>query len=128
MAQKKSTSSTARKTSSSKSRGTKATGARKTSKSSGSRTSKSTKSSKSRSSKSSRNSKAKKSAAAKDEAVCLIALALCIVALVSLFTDKMGIAGETISGFLKGLFGLGGYFLPFIATSFSLWLLFKDAE
>ncbi|MDR4022217.1 MAG: DNA translocase FtsK 4TM domain-containing protein [Eubacteriales bacterium] len=126
MAQKKSTSSTARKTSSSKSRGTKATGARKTSKSSGSRTSKSTKSSKSRSSKSSRNSKAKKSAAAKDEAVCLIALALCIVALVSLFTDKMGIAGETISGFLKGLFGLGGYFLPFIAASFSLWMLFSE--
>lgn len=123
MAQRKSTSATARKTSSSsKSKGRKTTGARKTSKSSGSRSSKSTKSSKTRS----KSSKSSKSSGAKDEAVCLIALALCIVALVSLFTSKMGIAGETISGFMKGLFGLGGYFLPFIVAAFSLWMLFSE--
>ena len=122
MAQRKTTASS--KTS--KSRGAKTTGARKTTKSSGSRTAKGTRSSKTSRSKTSGSKKSKKSSSSKDEALCLIALALCIVALVSLFTDKMGIAGETVAGFLRGLFGLGGYFLPFIAAAFSLWMLFSE--
>lgn len=129
MAQRKSTSHAARKTSSA-SKGRSKTAAGKNTRSSGTRTSKNTKSSRTRkSTKSTRNSKSsrsRKSSGAMDEAVCLIVIALCIVALVSLFTDKMGIAGEAVSGILKGLFGLGGYFLPFIAASFSVWMIFSE--
>ncbi|MDD5946109.1 MAG: DNA translocase FtsK 4TM domain-containing protein [Clostridia bacterium] len=63
-----------------------------------------------------------------DEIICLIIVMICIVAVISLFTSKIGVFGSFISGFLKGLFGLGGYFLPFIAIVYCLWMLFSDGR
>lgn len=61
-----------------------------------------------------------------NEVVCLAVLALCIVAIISLFTDKIGLVGEYISGGLKGFFGIGGYFIPIIASVYCLWTLFGE--
>ncbi len=61
-----------------------------------------------------------------DEVISLIVIAISIVALISLFTDKIGIVGEVIGNVLRGLFGLGGYFLPFLVIAFCVWMLFSE--
>lgn len=90
-------------------------------------------SAKGRNTKSAKNSGRKKQSKKKyddngamDEVISLIVIAVSIVALISLFTDKIGIVGEMTSGLLKGLFGLGGYFLPFIVIAFCVWTLFSE--
>ena len=42
------------------------------------------------------------------------------------FTKSMGVVGEAVSTYLKGLFGIGGYFLPFIVTVFCVWMIFSE--
>ncbi len=61
-----------------------------------------------------------------DEVISLIVIAASIVALISLFTDKIGVVGEIIGDLLKGLLGIGGYFLPFVVIAFCVWLLFSE--
>lgn len=61
-----------------------------------------------------------------DEVICLAVLAVCIVALISLFTNKIGLVGEYLSNGLKGFFGIGGYFIPVIASLYCLWTLFGE--
>ena len=123
MAQKKSPAKSAKGSSRSSARGgkTKSASTRKTTKTAG----KSAKSTASRSAKKTKKSK-RSGSGVRDEAVCLIVIALCIVALVSLFTKSMGVVGEAVSTYLKGLFGIGGYFLPFIVTVFCVWMIFSE--
>ena len=61
-----------------------------------------------------------------DEIIRLIVIAVSIVALISLFTDKIGIVGTVIGGGLKGLLGIGAFFLPFIVIAFCIWILFSE--
>ena len=61
-----------------------------------------------------------------DEIISLIVIAVSIVALISLFTDKIGIVGTVIGGGLKGLLGIGAFFLPFIVIAFCIWILFSE--
>ena len=123
MAQKKSPAKSAKGSSRSSARGgkTKSASTRKTTKTAG----KSAKSTASRSAKKTKKSK-RNGSGVRDEAVCLIVIALCIVALVSLFTKSMGVVGEAVSTYLKGLFGIGGYFLPFIVAVFCVWMIFSE--
>lgn len=43
-----------------------------------------------------------------------------------MFTDKIGIVGDFIGSLLKGTFGLGGFFLPFIVIVLCVWSLFSE--
>lgn len=61
-----------------------------------------------------------------DEVISLIIIAVSIVAIISLFTDKIGIVGDFIGSLLKGTFGLGGFFLPFIVIVLCVWSLFSE--
>lgn len=61
-----------------------------------------------------------------DEVISLIVIAVSIVAIISLFTDKIGIVGDFIGSLLKGTFGLGGFFLPFIVIVLCVWSLFSE--
>lgn len=61
-----------------------------------------------------------------DEVISLIIIAVSIVAIISLFTDKIGIVGDLIGSLLKGAFGLGGFFLPFIVIVLCVWSLFSE--
>lgn len=61
-----------------------------------------------------------------DEVISLIIIAVSIVAIISLFTDKIGIVGDFIGSLLKGAFGLGGFFLPFIVIVLCVWSLFSE--
>ena len=61
-----------------------------------------------------------------DEVISLIIIAVSIVAIISLFTDKIGIVGDFIGSLLKGTFGLGGFFLPFIVIVLCVWSLFRE--
>lgn len=61
-----------------------------------------------------------------DEVISLIIIAVSIVAIISLFTDKIGIVGDLIGSLLKGTFGLGGFFLPFIVIVLCVWSLFSE--
>ncbi|GFI61434.1 DNA translocase SpoIIIE [Clostridiales bacterium] len=63
-----------------------------------------------------------------EEIVCLIITAVSIVALISLFTEKIGVVGEIIRNVLKGSLGIGGYFLPFIVIAFCIWTLFSETR
>ena len=58
--------------------------------------------------------------------ISLIIIAVSIVAIISLFTDKIGIVGDFIGSLLKGTFGLGGFFLPFIVIVLCVWSLFSE--
>lgn len=61
-----------------------------------------------------------------DEVISLIVIAASIVAVISLFTDKIGIVGEIVGSVLKGTLGLGGFFLPFIVIALCVWTLFSE--
>ena len=61
-----------------------------------------------------------------DEVISLIIIAVSIVAIISLCTDKRGIVGDFIGSLLKGTFGLGGFFLPFIVIVLCVWSLFSE--
>ena len=61
-----------------------------------------------------------------DEVISLIIIAVSIVAIISLFTDNIGIVGDFIGSLLKGTFGLGGFFLPFIVIVLCVWSLFSE--
>lgn len=64
--------------------------------------------------------------AAVNESATIIVAAISVVAIISLFSSKMGVFGETISAVLKGLLGLGGYLLPFVVIIFSIWIFMSE--
>ena len=61
-----------------------------------------------------------------NESATILVAAISVVAIISLFSSKMGVFGETISAVLKGLLGLGGYLLPFVVIIFSIWIFMSE--
>ena len=104
----------ARKNTRSSSKGTKSgskkTGAKKSTNSRGRKTSK----------------KTKQRNGIMDEILYLIIILISAVVMLSILTKKMGVLGAFISGILKGLFGVGAYFLPVIVIAYCLWMIFSE--
>ena len=63
-----------------------------------------------------------------DEVIIILVVLFCIIAIISLFTNKTGVVGGLISSFLKGLFGVGGYIIPFSAIGYCVWLLKSETK
>ncbi|MGL4791000.1 MAG: DNA translocase FtsK 4TM domain-containing protein, partial [Anaerotignaceae bacterium] len=58
-----------------------------------------------------------------DEIILLTLMILSLIVMVSLFTSVMGVFGQVVSSFLKGLFGAGAIVLPIILIAFCVWVI-----
>ena len=63
-----------------------------------------------------------------DEVILLLIIVASIIVFISLLTEKMGIIGGIISNFFKGLFGLGGLFLPICVIAYCIWMLVSEEK
>ena len=63
-----------------------------------------------------------------DEVILLLIIVASIIVFISLLTEKMGIIGGIISSFFKGLFGLGGFFLPICVIAYCIWMLTSEEK
>ena len=63
-----------------------------------------------------------------DEVILLLIIVASIIVFISLLTEKMGIIGGIISSFFKGLFGLGGLFLPICVIAYCIWMLTSEEK
>ncbi len=63
-----------------------------------------------------------------DEIVAIIMLVIGIFLAIAMHTDLAGIVGEKISDFLKGIFGLGGFILPYFLMLFAIMLFMKMSK
>ena len=63
-----------------------------------------------------------------DEVILLLIIVASIIVFISLLTEKMGIIGGIISSFFKGLFGLGGLFLPICVIAYCIWMLVSEEK
>lgn len=64
-----------------------------------------------------------------DEIILILVIVVGILVVISLFSSGMGVIGELLRGLVNGLLGLGGYFLPFVAIVYCIWMLMaKDHE
>lgn len=75
-----------------------------------------------------------KSSAAKEKSMIqrelerLLWIALTIIAVMSLHTDKIGVIGDLVKGLLLGLFGFAGFFIPYILLAVILITTSKRLE
>lgn len=63
-----------------------------------------------------------------DEVILLLIIVASIIVFISLLTEKMGIIGGIISSLFKGLFGLGGLFLPICVIAYCIWMLVSEEK
>ena len=63
-----------------------------------------------------------------DEVILLLIIVASIIVFISLLTERMGIIGGIISSFFKGLFGLGGLFLPICVIAYCIWMLVSEEK
>lgn len=63
-----------------------------------------------------------------DEIILLLIIAASVIVFISLLTEKMGVIGGIISSFFKGLFGLGGFFLPLCVIAYCVWMLASEEK
>ena len=64
-----------------------------------------------------------------DEIILILVIVVGILVVISLLSSGMGVIGELLRGLVNGLLGLGGYFLPFVAIVYCIWMLMaKDHE
>lgn len=71
-----------------------------------------------------RNTKTKTSSSLGAEIIGISILGLALLVMASIFTDKVGLVGTLINTVAIGLFGIGGYILPFYALLLG-WLYIK---
>ncbi len=58
-----------------------------------------------------------------DEVILLLIILISVVIFVSLLTDKMGVIGNIISAFFKGILGFGGILAPIFVVTYCIWML-----
>lgn len=58
-----------------------------------------------------------------DEVILILIIAGSVVTLISMLSEKMGVIGNFLNAFMKGLFGIGGLFLPTFVIGFCVWML-----
>ena len=63
-----------------------------------------------------------------DEVILLLIIVASIIVFISLLTERSGIIGGIISSFFKGLFGLGGLFLPICVIAYCIWMLVSEEK
>lgn len=63
-----------------------------------------------------------------DEVILILVIVASIVVFISLLTEKMGVIGGIISGFFKGILGIGGLFLPIFVILYCIWLLTSEEK
>lgn len=60
-----------------------------------------------------------------DEILMIALIILSVIVMLSLFTSVMGILGELINKFFKGMMGISSFILPVLVSVFSVWWLFS---
>ena len=60
-----------------------------------------------------------------DEILMIGLIIVSVIVMLSLFTSVMGIFGELINKFFKGMMGISSFILPVLVSAFSIWWLFS---
>lgn len=64
-----------------------------------------------------------------DEIILILIIIVSIVAMISFFNSKMGIAGTLLNSVLKGMLGFGAFLLPLAVIGYCAWMLIsKERE
>ena len=63
-----------------------------------------------------------------NEIILIFIIVISMIISMSIFSDKMGIVGNIISRFFKGILGFGAYIMPIIAIIYCFWLLFSRSK